>query len=377
MTRIAIAADLHVDDFGTRVDASGWNSRFEDGIAAIEFITDSAIDANVDALVVAGDYTEHRAPSPPRVSRIVDALRTGPSRQVHVRGNHDQERSGRSIVDILGAVDHYEGHTRPGISVVGDVAICAIPFLGPSYLRSQPGFEAAAVSDVYAALGEAYLTIARGLYADAHDRARTRILVGHQQLAGGRMNDSQAAFLGGNDLVVDSRALAAIGFDAVIFGHVHRGQTVVDDPACPVMFVGSSHRVDFAEELEDKRFLVVENAGEQLSIESVSIPARRFVTLTGADLESGIPAGQVDGAVVRVRDLDPLWDAAALRRELDEAGAFDVQEIRQRRPEASGAAGGLSESLTAPEALEQYFDGDPDREALVKRGRWILEEAVA
>jgi DNA repair protein SbcD/Mre11 len=377
VVRIAIAADLHVDDFGTTIDAStGWNARFEDGIAATRFVATTARELGAHALVIAGDYTEKRSPSPPRVARIREALLEGP-RQIHVRGNHDLERSGRSIVDLLGQTRGWEGFTTPGISLVGGVAVCAIPFLGPSYLRAQPSFEAASPADVYRALGEAYLTIARGLFAQATEAgAEAAILVGHQQLAGGRMNDSQAAFLGDMDLVVDSRALASIGYAAVIFGHVHRAQTVVDDPACPVLFAGSTHRVDFAEELEDKSFLFVDVEEGRVTINPHPIPARRFVTLAGADIEAGVDAGQVEDAVVRVRDLDPMWDVAALRRELEAAGAFEVQSIAVRRVDAPAATGGMAEGLTAPEALSQYFDGDPDAEVLVERGRGILAEVV-
>jgi len=383
VTRLAIAADLHVDDFGTRLDPrTGWNARFEDAIAAVEFIAEAAVQAKVDALIVAGDYTERRSPAPPRVARIRDALALGPARQIHLRGNHDQERSGRSIVDVLGATDGWEGFTAPGIDLIGDVAICAIPFLGPSHLRAQEGFEAATPADVYRALGEAYLDVARGLYARARTAwpDSTPILVGHQQLAGGRMNDAQAAFLGDMDLVVDARALAAIGFAAVIFGHVHRGQVVITDPDCPVLFVGSAHRVDFAEELEEKRFLLldVNTTGHvvETSIESVAIPARRFVTLRG---DGAAAPGSVDvaGAIVRCLDVPLEVDPAELRRALEELGAVEVIEIRQVRTARPEIVGGLAEGLSAEQALDAWFADDSDRQALVERGRVVLAEIAA
>lgn len=375
MTRIAFAADLHADDFGSRVDPStGLNARFLDSLVAIEHIADEARIRDVDALVVAGDYTEHRSPAPPRVARILAALRGGPRRQVHVRGNHDTERGGRSIVDVLGSVDGWEGFTQPGISIVDDVAICAIPFLAPSHLRAAAGMEHTPAADVYRALGEAYLSIARGLYVQADSAGLTPILVGHQQLAGGQMNDSQAAFLGALDVVIDSRAMASIGFAAAIFGHVHRAQTVVDDPACPVLFVGSAHRVDFAEEHEEKRFVVADVQGGRVSIESVPIPARRFVTI---DWETtGRVEGDVAGAIVRVLNVPPEEVADVLRDELA-SGAFEVHEIRQRRAEAPAIAGGMAEGMTAPAALEEFFAEDEDREALVERGRGILEAVAA
>lgn len=142
MTRLVIAADLHVDDYGSRIDPeTGQNSRFLDSLECARFAAATARELDAAALVVAGDYTEHRSPAPPRVAAIVDALRTGPARQVHVRGNHDSERAGRSIVDVLGAIDGWDGFTRPGIARVEDVAVCAIPFLGASWIRAQAGLE--------------------------------------------------------------------------------------------------------------------------------------------------------------------------------------------------------------------------------------------
>jgi hypothetical protein len=47
--------------------------------------------------------------------------------------------------------------------------------------------------------------------------------------------------------------------------------------------------------------------------------------------------------------------------------------IRRRPAEAVAAAGGLSETLTREQLLELYFEGDADRDALVARGRRILE----
>ena len=381
MTTLAITGDLHVDDLLPKIDpATGWSASFEDGIAAIRFVGRTAVERSAEALVVAGDYTERRSPAPPRVARILGALHDGPGRQVHVRGNHDQERSGHSIVDVLGAVDGWTGLTKPGVELVGDVAICAIPFLSPTYLRAQDGYETADIASVNRALAEAYLTIARGLYVSAQSLgASTTILVGHQQLAGGRMNDSQAAFLGDRDLVVDSRALAAIGFGAVVFAHVHRAQTVIDDPACPVVFTGSTHRVDWAEEHEDKSFVLLKAEAGRVSIERIPIPARRFVTLDfAADPTAGDDwPDRVPGAIVRVLNVLPSDDVTEIRRQLEAAGAFEVSEIRRRPVEAPESNGGLSETLTAPEALEAYFADDPDREILVERGRALLTEVAA
>lgn len=65
---------------------------------------------------MAGDFTEARHPAPWRVSLIAEALREYPGPQVFVRGNHDGERNGRSIVDVLGAMSgQWAGYGRPAV----------------------------------------------------------------------------------------------------------------------------------------------------------------------------------------------------------------------------------------------------------------------
>lgn len=382
MTRLAITADLHVDPyFDVRDPATGLNARELDMLRTLRWVAWTASNRGADALVVAGDYTESKAPAPaPRIARIQEALLEGPERQLHVRGNHDREQAGDSIVTVLGRRPGWTGFAQPGFELVDDVAVCAIPYLDRAWYRAQTGNESKPESVAFRDLAEAYVVIARGLYVDAMNAgAGAAILVGHQQLAGGRMTDKQQAFLGDLDLVVDSRALAAVGYSAVVFGHVHRAQTVVDDTACPVLFVGSPERVDFAEEAEEKSFVVLDvERGEPVSIERIPTPARPFVTLTGdevlGELAEDELAARACKAVVRVVDVDPA-DVVDVKRILEPL-AFSVSGVRQRAVDPPAAAGGLSEALSAEELLEADLADHTDREALLVLGREILEEVA-
>jgi exonuclease SbcD len=377
MTRLAITADIHADDYYGRIDPeTGLNARFADFLNTTGCVASTARELECEALVVAGDFTESKTPArAPRVVKIANELARGPDRQLFLRGNHDGQWAGDSIVTDLARRPGWTGHMTQGVELVGDVAICLIPWVSRSWLRAQPGFEMTPDADVYKVLGDHYLTVARSLFVEAERAgARSAILIGHQQLAGGRMTEAQASFLGDVDLVVDSRALTAIGYAAVTFGHVHRGQLVVDDPATPILFVGSIERVDFAEEAETKSFLVVDVADGRATIERIPTPARHFLTIRG---DGSFNPAAAEDAIVRAIDLDPDVDTADLRRELERAGAFEVVEIRTRRIDAPEIAGGLAEGLSPEAALETYFADDPDREALVARGRELLTEAAA
>lgn len=380
MTRIAFTADLHIDAYGSRVDpATGMNARLQDYLRTTRNLAQAARDRDAAALVVAGDFTERKHVNDWLLGYIGDALSDGPRRQILLRGNHDAETAGESKVSVLGRMSpDWSSHTAaPGLDVVGDVVVASIPYLDRHWLRANPSFESVPDADVYRVLADQFLTIAAGLYSQVREYApdKAAVLVCHQTLAGAAMSESQRAFLGDVSLVVDSRALAAIGFEAVVAGHLHRHQVVVPGER-PVLYAGSIERVDFGEEAETKGFLVADIEPGRFDWEFVPTDARRYVTLRGPQYLDNPADADVEGAVVRVVDLPPDADAGAVRAALEAAGAFEVTSIASARAEATVADGALSEALAPAAALEEYFAADPQREVLVDRGRELLAEVA-
>lgn len=370
MTRLAVTADPHCDDFGSKIDAeTGLNARWVDSIRTLRWVADDARERGADALIVAGDLSEARHPAPWRVAQIGEAIAAFGGRTVLLRGNHDGFRGDRSIVDTLADGRHqWTGCSRPRLLGIGGTTVAAIPYLDKLWIRTQPGFESVPDAQIFAVLAGQFLAIAAGLYAQAREHTDGPVvLVVHQGLAGGLMSDTQQAFLGDLSLVVDTRALAAIGFDAILAGHFHRHQILSTDPL--VAYAGAPSRTDFGEEHQAKGYLIVDVEPGRTAMEFIETPARPFVTLTG---ECGYRVDDIAGAVVRCIEVEPTLDAGHLRRMLEADGAFDVQEIRMRRAEAPAIAGGLSETLSPAEAMTEYFAEDPDRDALIERGRGLL-----
>src|ERR1700693_4560686 len=233
MTRLAVVADLHCDDLGSKLDpASGLNARWVDTIDMLRWVATDARERGADALIVAGDLSEARHPAPWRVAQIGEAIAAFGGPTILVRGHHDGLRAARSIVDVLAAGrPGWEGFSRPGITMLGTTAIAALPYLDKHHLRALPCHESAPEADVFAALAQAYLTIAGGRYVQAQAAGATAtVLVVHQALAGGLMSEAQQAFLGDHSLVVDTRALSSIGFDAIVAGHFHKHQVLSESP---------------------------------------------------------------------------------------------------------------------------------------------------
>ncbi len=385
MTTIAFTADLHVDEYGSRVDPqTGLSARLLDYLQTTTHVALEARKAAAQALVVAGDLTERRHPAPWLVARIQEALTQGPDRLIVSRGNHDGAKGARWIGDVLARQEGIEAVDRPRVIPVADGAIAAMGYLDRHAARALPGFEVVGDAELFRMLADQFLTIARGLYAEAHrDGAKWVVLVCHQTLAGAAMSDAQRAFLGDLQLVVDARALADVGFEAVVAGHLHRHQVVVPGThdgivsgpmiSGPVLYAGSIERVDFGEEGEPKGWILADVGPGRFDWEFVETPARRFVTLRGAEAET---AGDVQGAIVRWVDAPPEADVEGVCRYLEAEGAFEVASISRARVDAPAAAGGISEALGPAEALDAYFADDPEREALVERGREILAEVA-
>jgi exonuclease SbcD len=374
VTRLAVVADAHCDDFGSKVDAAtGLNARWVDSVDMLRWVARDAMARGADALIVAGDLSEARHPAPWRVAQIGEAIAAFDGPVILARGNHDGLRADRSIVDVLAAGrPGWAGFSRPGVTVVGDTAIAVLPYLDKHHLRALPGYESVPEADIFRVLGEAFLTIAAGLYVQAHAMATgATVLVVHQGLAGGLMSDAQAAYLGDLSLVVDTRALSAIGFDAIVAGHFHKHQVLSERPL--IAYAGSPTRTDFGEEHQAKGYLLVDVEPDGTTMQFRETPARRFVTLIAPRPDD---AFNVSGAIVRCVDVPADVDVEDLRRVLEADGAFDVTEIRRAHVAAPEIAGGLSESLTPAEALNEYFADDGDRDALVDRGRELLR-AVA
>lgn len=373
MTRIAFTADIHADDLGKGIDPeTGLDRRFLDTLRVLGWIAVDARERGCSALVVAGDFTERRHAEPWRVAMIGDELAKFQGPTILLRGNHDGIKGGQSIVDVLSLMlRDSHGFSHPGLARVDTTIIATLPHLDARWLRTQPGMGSVPDADINRILGEQFVAIARGLYAQAQGWADVEhvVLVVHQALAGGLMSDTQQAFLGDRSLVIDTGALAAIGFDAVVAGHFHLHQVLHRSPL--VAYAGSPYRTDFGEQDQAKGYMVLDTADPD-AFEFVETPARRMVTLRGPGLHTAEP---VRDAIVRGIDLSRDLDLAQLRRTLETSeGAFEVQELRHAPAEATVATGGMSEALSAHEALECYFAEDPDRDAVVQRGRGVLAE---
>ena len=143
-----------------------------------------------------------------------------------------------------------------------------------------------------------------------------------------------------------------------------------------IAYAGAPTRTDFGEEGQTKGYLVVDVDEAGTRMEFVETPARRFVTIDG-----GQPFIDHDELAMYARTRSfvsstwaPSRTGSSWRAALEDAGAFEVTEIR-RRP--VGRARGGRRAVREPDGrggAAAYFADEPDAAVLVERGRELLAE---
>jgi DNA repair exonuclease SbcCD nuclease subunit len=175
--------------------------------------------------------------------------------------------------------------------------------------------------------------------------------------------------------------LEALGFDAVLMGHIHKYQRL-DQPVDvgaerPILYTGSPAPVDFGEE-HVEHGVVLLDVGEQtrphhVHADFIPIESRRFLTLDydwrEAALErdpvaEDLETEKVSDAVVRVRyDVTEAGarriDQGELRRRLYDAGAHKVFQVAATVERADRArVAGVDEELAPMSALELWLEAE-------------------
>ena len=404
-------ADSHVgvELYGRPDPATGLNTRLIDFSRALDRIADAATGEKVDLVVFAGDAYRSREPNPTHqrefASRILRISQSGIPVYM-LAGNHDMSTAaGRATsVDIFETLEvpNVTICREPAINTIstrsGPIQVVGVPWFSRHRILSREEgrkldskeldgrFVEAIMQFIASAVGE----LKPGLPA---------ILVSHLTALGARYG-SERSITVGDDPIVPVSGLALPRFSYVALGHIHRHQSLNDDP--PVVYSGSIERVDFGEESEEKGYVLASIEDVGTTWEFRSLPARDFVTvevevkpaskrskgigqLTPTDqVLEAIRARDIGDAVVRVRlrldaESERQIDYQAIRRSL--SGCFYNAGVSRQLvgdDRIAVSAAGL-EDLTPVEALDLYLRSRSTprlhRQALLERARLLLGDA--
>lgn len=362
MIRLAHLSDLHFDEKG----------RLDDLVRVLDAFAQQAVEAQVDAVVIAGDFYERRSTPDERAalaSWLYDLSVHYEFPVYGVRGNHDApgDLALMNYVLARGEILDDDGLDidRPRILRIGD----DLPAKDGSMVRfvGWPWVERA----WYAKTGRtpANLIQEAGLRAAAARRDGViPVLVAHVEVAGYATAAGHSPI--GSTVAVDPALFLADGCDAyayVALGHIHKAQ---DWHQGTVAYCGAPSRSNFGEP-EPKGWLLVEidptTNHPQTRTVFQSLPAREIVLheierehATADSLAALAPKLAAGGALVRLRvHLRPEdlvgFDRAAVEGALRVAGAADAKVEIIVEHEQRVRAGEIATAASTWDKVVAYF----------------------
>lgn len=350
---------LHTSDWHVGRTIRG-RSRADEFASALDQVVGIAVDQGVDAVLLAGDVYEHRAPGPEADELVFDAflrLHDAGIRVVTIPGNHDSPVRMGAFSRLLRPVGV---EVAPRVAPPADGGIVVVP--------SRDGTEEAEVACVpfvperrfgdAAALFDAseawYQSYAQGMgellaaMASGFSPGRIPIVMGHL------FTDGALVTPGGGEReltigIAYAMAPSRLPGDAayIALGHVHLPQAVKGSPA-PARYAGSLLQLDFGEAGQKKSVAIVDaSPGKPAKVTEVPIRAGRALRDVRGTLDEIVALapslgdawlrvfvttdGPVPGLADRVRDELPNALDVVPVYEREECGGDDVP-IRSLHP---------------------------------------------
>jgi exonuclease SbcD len=339
---------LHTSDWHLGRQFHG-ASLLQEQAAALDRIVALATEAEVDAVLIAGDLYDRAIPPAEAVQLFNDTLarlsRAGAA-VVAIAGNHDSHVRVSIYDPLLSAF---------GVTIRGDVRRAAEPVLvtprrggAPVAIYPLPYLEPSVDGPLLAALGEAAHDEAAGtparlshqevtrralerIHHDRESRPQHRsVLVAHTFVAGGETSESERELTVGNVDRVSVETFA--GFDYVALGHLH-GSQQLDGPR--VAYSGTPLPYSFSEQHHSKSVRIVElDAGGAAAVEIVPLGVGRPLRTLEGPIDALCSDPRHDDArhawvrVILTDDDLPLQAMARLRQHFPH-----VAELRHRPAE--------------------------------------------
>lgn len=377
-------ADIHIgmENYAKLDPETGLSTRLIDFFKTFDFIVDTAISENVDAVVFAGDAYKTRDPNPTQQrgfgERIKKLAKAGIP-VILVVGNHDTPNAeGKAnTLDIYSAleIDNVWISRKPQLLEIqtksGPLQIVTLPWLHK----------------------DEYKTVADKLGA-LYDKLKPEypaIFLSHCEVEGASYGSEKGMAIA-NDVTIPLPLLQDKRLSYVALGHIHKHQVLSTDPL--VVYAGSPHRIDFGEEKEDKGVLLVDiPESGKTSFKFIDTGCRKFLSMT-VNLKPSDPnptqtildeiaKHDVSECVVRLTINIPAGCDEDIKMDLIKkslAGANYIAGIsrnveRQERLKIDGQE--EVERLTPIEALNKYFEAkkiSPERQKeLSKFAAQLLE----
>jgi exonuclease SbcD len=284
---------LHTSDWHVGRAIRG-RSRQAEFAEALDEVVGVAQHEGVDAVLLAGDIYDHRAPAPEADMLVFEALvrlHEAGIPVVAIPGNHDAPIRLEALSKLLRPV---------GVSVVPRVArpdmgsvieipsrdareaalIACVPFVAPRRFGDA--------AELFDAMEAWYQSYADGMgrvldgMAASFRPDRVNVLMAHLFTDGAIPGGGEHQITIGIEYAISPSRLPPTA-SYVALGHVHRPQSVRGAPA-PTRYAGSLLQLDFGEREQTKSVTIVEaTAGRPVKVREVALSAgRRLVDVEGS-----------------------------------------------------------------------------------------------
>ncbi len=326
---------LHTSDWHVGRAIRG-RSRTEEFAAALDEVVGIAVTEGVDAVLLAGDVYEHRAPAPEADAVVFEAflrLREVGIRVVAIPGNHDSALRMEALGKLLRPIGV---EVAPRIRPPAEGGIVQVPSRDGSevaevacipFVPERRFGDAAALFDAseswyqgYAqGMGELLAAMAAGFTP-----GRVHVVLGHLFTDGALVTPGggeRELTIGIAYAVPPSRLPGTVSY--VALGHVHLPQAVKGSPA-PARYAGSLLQLDFGEAGQRKSVTLVDAApGKPAAVREVRLSAGRPL----ADVR-----GTLDEVIAQGRDLGDAYLRAFVSTDGPVPGIAD--RVREELPNA-------------------------------------------
>ncbi len=355
-------ADIHIgmENYAKLDPQTGLSTRLSDFFKTFDFIVDTAIAEKVDAVVFAGDAYKTRDPNPTQqrgFGERIKRLAKADIPTVLVIGNHDTPNAeGRAnTLDIYSAleIDNVWVSRQPEYLQIptksGVLQIVTLPWLH---------------KNDYKTVGEKLNLLYEKITPDS-----PAVFLSHCEVVGAEYGSEKGMAIQ-NDVTIPLSLIQDRRLSYVALGHIHKHQVLSKDPL--VVYAGSSQRIDFGEEKEEKGIILVDIPKPgQATFKFVPSNARRFLTinvnLKGEDpnptqaILDEIKKHEVKDTIVRVNINIPAECQEEIQMDKVKKALSDANYVagisrnieRKERIRLEGLHD--VESLTPVEALRKYF----------------------
>jgi DNA repair exonuclease SbcCD nuclease subunit len=326
MTRVIHTGDTHL---GYRQYHSP--ERRRDFLEAFRQVARDAVEADVDAVVHAGDLFHDRRPELPDLLGTLSVLRELDEAGIPfiaIVGNHETKRDAQWL-DLFASLD-LATRLGPGPVVVGDVGLYGLDYV-PASRRDDLNYE-----------------------FEPHD-AEFAALVAHGLFQPFDLGDWDA------EAVLDA---STVDFDAMLLGDNHDPGIKRAEDGTWLTYCGSTERAS-ADEREERGYNLVTFEGGEVTVARRGLPTREFV-FVDVELDEGEGHARVRERVDQY-DVEDAVAIVTIEGEGEPVAPADVEELLREAGALVARVNDRREIDTGADEVEVSF-ADPD-EAVRERVR--------